>query len=443
MSLRRRLLVYLLICAPVVWLLALTASSFRARAEVNELFDTEMIRLARQVQLTLIGVNAEDDQPGVPASPLGGEADLDDLAIAVWDRQGKVVLVDREGAQLPLRPDAVGFVDLTVNAQPWRAYYLQSSDGEWLVAAGQNLYERDELVYDLIGSQLIPWLLMLPILLLAMGWAVREALAPMRAVADELQQRGADDLQPIPVGTAPVELQPMLQAMNELFGRIETTLARERRFTADAAHELRTPLAVLSAQWDRLRGASDAPEREQAMQALRSGIERMARLVDQLLRLSRLEAAQGLAQRQALDWPAVAREALGEVLPLAERRRIQFDCRWPAAPQLPPAWQGDASLMTVLLRNLLDNAARYAPTGSTVTLQFDAERLTVENEGPTLSAAELARLGERFHRPDGQVESGSGLGVSIARRIAELHGLALRYRARPDGTGVVAELSRV
>lgn len=443
MSLRRRLLVYLLICAPVVWLLALTASSFRARAEVNELFDTEMIRLARQVQLTLIGVNADEDRPGVPASPLGGEADLDDLAIAVWDRQGKVVLVDREGAQLPLRPDAVGFVDLTVNAQPWRAYYLQSSDGEWLVAAGQNLYERDELVYDLIGSQLIPWLLMLPILLLAMGWAVREALAPMRAVADELQQRGADDLQPIPVATAPVELQPMLQAMNELFGRIETTLARERRFTADAAHELRTPLAVLSAQWDRLRGAQAEAEREQAMQALRSGIERMARLVDQLLRLSRLEAAQGLAQRQVLDWPAVAREALGEVLPLAERRHIQFDCRWPAAPQLPPAWQGDASLMTVLLRNLLDNAARYAPSGSTVTLQFDAERLTVENAGPALSDAELARLGERFHRPDGQVESGSGLGVSIARRIAELHGLVLRYRARPDGTGVVAELSRV
>ena len=443
MSLRRRLLLYLLICAPLVWLLALTASSFRARAEVNELFDTEMIRLARQVQLTLIGVNADEDRPGVPDSPLGGEADLDDLAIAVWDRQGKVVLVDREGAQLPLRPDAVGFVDLTVNAQPWRAYYLQSSDGEWLVAAGQNLYERDELVYDLIGSQLIPWLLMLPILLLAMGWAVREALAPMRAVADELQQRGADDLQPIPVATAPVELQPMLQAMNELFGRIETTLARERRFTADAAHELRTPLAVLSAQWDRLRGAQAEAEREQAMQALRSGIERMARLVDQLLRLSRLEAAQGLAQRQALDWPAVAREALGEVLPLAERRHIQFDCRWPAAPQLPPAWQGDASLMTVLLRNLLDNAARYAPSGSTVTLQFDAERLTVENAGPALSDAELARLGERFHRPDGQVESGSGLGVSIARRIAELHGLVLRYRARPDGTGVVAELSRV
>ena len=442
MSLRRRLMLYLLVCAPLVWLIAVTASTFRARAEVNELFDTEMIRLARQVQLTLVGVSADSEAPGVPASPLGGEADLDDLAIAVWDRQGEVVLVDREGAQLPLRPDGVGFVDLIVNAQPWRAYYLQSPNGQWVVAAGQNLHERDELVYDLIGSQLIPWLLMLPILLLAMGWAVREALAPMRALTTELQQRGADELQAIPVVSAPVELQPMLLAMNGLFERIETTLARERRFTADAAHELRTPLAVLSAQWDRLHGASAAAEREQAMAALRAGIERMSRLVDQLLRLSRLEAASGLPQTAPLDWPELARQAMSEVLPLAERRQIQLDCLWPQAPQTAPAWSGDAHLMTVLLRNLLDNAARYAPQGSTVTLRFGPDRLTVENEGPALAPEVVAQLGERFHRPEGQIESGSGLGVSIARRIAALHGLALTYHARADGTGVVAELVR-
>ena len=440
MSLRRRLLLYMLICAPVVWLLAITASTISARTEVNELFDTEMIRLARQVQLTLIGVNADEEGPDITASPLGGEADLDTVALAVWNRQGQVVLVDREGAQLPLRPEGVGFVDLTVNAQPWRAYYLQAPDGEWLVAAGQNLHERDELVRNLIGSQLLPWLLMLPVLLLAMGWAVREALAPMRVVAQELQQRHADDLRAIPVATAPVELQPLLQAMNGLFGRITETLARERRFTADAAHELRTPLAVLSAQWDRLHGAQGENERSQAMEALRAGIERMGRLVDQLLRLSRLEAAEGLPQRTALDWPALARQAMSEVLPLAERRRIQLECLWPEAPQTPPAWLGDAHLMTVLLRNLLDNAARYAPPDSTVTLRFGADVLSVENGGASLAPEALARLGERFHRPEGQAESGSGLGVSIARRIAELHGLALGYRAGAEGRGVVAEL---
>jgi two-component system sensor histidine kinase QseC len=131
---------------------------------------------------------------------------------------------------------------------------------------------------------------------------------------------------------------------------------------------------------------------------------------------------------------------MSEVLPLVERRQIQLDCLWPEAPQTPPAWQGDEHLMTVLLRNLLDNAARYAPQGSTVTLRFGSERLAVENGGAPLAPEALARLGERFHRSEGQAETGSGLGVSIAQRIAELHGLALRYRALDDGSGVVAEL---
>jgi two-component system sensor histidine kinase QseC len=178
------------------------------------------------------------------------------------------------------------------------------------------------------------------------------------------------------------------------------------------------------------------------MHALRAGIDRMARLVDQLLRLSRLEAAQGLPQTSELDWPEIARQAMSEVLPLAERRQIQLDCLWPEPPQEPPNWLGDPHLMTVLLRNLLDNATRYAPEGSTVSLGFEADRLRVDNAGPALSDELLARLGERFHRPEGQAESGSGLGVSISRRIAELHGLSLSYGPRADGTGVEVVLAR-
>lgn len=445
MSLRRRLLLYLLICAPVVWLLALAGSFLQARTEVNELFDTEMIRLTRQVQLTLMRVGdggVTQGETDMPDPAMRGQADLDSLAIVVWGRDGQVVLADREGAQLPLRPDGAGFVDLKIQQESWRVYYLQSADGRWLVAAGQNLYERDELVYGLIGSQLLPWLVMLPILLVAMGWAVREALAPMHALTDELARRGADELQALPAQSAPVELRPLLEAMNGLFDRITATLARERRFTADAAHELRTPLAVLSAQWDRLHGAREDTERGQAMRALRAGIDRMARLVDQLLRLSRLEAAQGLPQTSELDWPEIARQAMSEVLPLAERRQIQLDCLWPEPPQEPPNWLGDPHLMALLLRNLLDNATRYAPEGSTVSLGFEVDRLRVDNAGPALSDELLARLGERFHRPEGQAESGSGLGVSIARRIAELHGLALSYGARADGTGVEVVLAR-
>lgn len=439
MSLQRRLLMYLLICAPLVWVGAAWVSSTRARTEVNELFDTEMIRLTLQVQATLMGLDRA--KGGASAPSVSQEADLEDLAIAVWDHQGKVLLTDREGTQLPLLTDAVGFVELSLQHEPWRVYYLQAPNHEWLVAAGQKIGERDELVWGLVESQLLPWLLTLPVLLLAMAWAVRRALNPMRALTQELQERSADDLQAIPSQEAPAEIQPLLLAMNGLFGRIDATLARERRFTADAAHELRTPLAVLSAQWEVLQGARTESERVQAAGKLSAGMLRMTRLVDQLLRLSRLEATVGLTRTEPLDWQHLAEQAMSDSLALAERRQIELACDWPPEPQSPPDWRGDGDLLAVLLRNLLDNAVRYAPEGSTVTLRLAPSSVQVENVGEPLPAEQLQRLGERFYRPEGQAEPGSGLGVSIAQRIAALHGLVLSYHPRADGCGVVAELT--
>jgi two-component system sensor histidine kinase QseC len=438
MSLQRRLLLYLLICAPLVWAAALLVSAQRARHEVNELFDTEIIRLARQVQAMLVG-NATPGRT-LPAAPSGGEADLDDLAIAVWNAEGQLLLVDREGVQLPRRADASGFVDMQLEGEPWRVYYLQAPNTEWLVASGQRGSERDELVWSLVGSQLLPWLLVLPVLLLAMAWAVRRALEPVHVLTGELKGRSADDLRPVPVTHAPQELQPMLAAMNGLFARIESTLERERRFTADAAHELRTPLAVLRAQWDVLRRATGDDERRRAEGQLSAGMDRMDRLVTQMLALSRLESTDRLQQARPLVWAPLVEQALSDVLPLAERRRIELDCEWPAAGTPPMPLQGDPDLMAVLLRNLLDNAVRYAPEASTVQLRFGADRLAVENDGPALPTEVLAQMGERFHRADGQAESGSGLGVSIVQRVAALHGLSLRYRARDDRQGVVAEI---
>jgi len=420
MSLQRRLLLYLLICAPVVWGVALLVSAQRARHEVNELFDTQIIRLALQVQSTLAAAAAPGQM--LPTPPSAGEADLRDLAIAVWNRQGQLLLVDREGVQLPRRADASGFVDMQLGGEPWRVYYLQSPSGESLVAAGQRGDERDELVRDLVVGQLVPWLLVLPVLLLAMAWAVKRALQPVRALTRELQGRSADDLRPVPVNHAPHELQPMLQAMNGLFSRIESTLERERRFTADAAHELRTPLAVLRAQWDVLKRSSGEAERAQAAARLDAGMDRVDRLVTQMLALSRLEATERLPQAAALQWEPIVEQAVSDVLPLAERRRIELDCEWPAAGTLALPLRGDAALMSVLLR-------------------FGASTLQVENDGPPLPHEMLVHLGERFRRVDGQHESGSGLGVSIAQRIAALHGLRLHYHAGAEGRGVVAELA--
>ena len=439
MSLQRRLLILLLVCAPVVWGVALLVSASRARHEVNELYDSELIRLARQLQSTLPRAEPEGHAASGPVAA-GGAADLRDLAVAVWNEDGELLLADREGVQLPRLADAVGFVDVRLGKDAWRVYYLQSAQGTSLVAAGQRAYERDELVTDLVFSQLLPWLLVLPVLVLVMAWAVRRALAPVRALTADLQQRGAGDLQNAPTAHVPTELGPLLAAMNGLFARIEVTMARERRFTADAAHELRTPLAVLRAQWEVLSRTRDDGERAQASARLGSGLDRMDRMVEQLLTLSKVDAAEQLPRGEPVAWAPIVEQVMNDVLPLAERRRIELACEWPTegTPVFPVC--GDPDLLTLLLRNLVDNAVRYAPEGSETTVRFGADRLIVENAGPPLGAEAISRLGERFHREAGQAESGSGLGISIAQRVAALHRLVLRYRPGKDGSGVVAEL---
>jgi len=443
MSLQRRLMFYLLACAPLVWAAALAITVQRARHEINELYDTEIIRLARQVQATL------PDTPLAGTNPLrrllprkgdagAGEADLRDLAVAVWDSSGRLTLADREGIELIRRPDASGFLDEPIAGQPWRIYYLQSTSGDWLVAAGQKSRERDDLVYALTLSQLVPWLVVLPILLAVMAWAVRRALSPLYDLTGELALRKADELAPLSAASAPVELRPLVGAMNGLFARVEALLLRERRFTADAAHELRTPLAVLRAQWDVVRRSRSSAEREDAEARFSAGLERMDRLVTQMLLLSKVDSVQALPRPALVDWTPVVEEAVNDCLALAERRGIVLACDWPEDGRAPLPLVGDAGLLAVLLRNLLDNAARYAPAGSEVVLRICHDRIEVDNDGPALSEAKIAAMGRRFARTDGQVESGSGLGVSIVQRIAELHGLGLSYASRPGGAGVRA-----
>lgn len=170
------------------------------------------------------------------------------------------------------------------------------------------------------------------------------------------------------------------------------------------------------------------------------GLERMTRLVTQMLALARADSAAIPSGTARVHWPAIVAEAMSDCLPLAERRHVELACDWPPAgrPALP--LRGDEQALTVLLRNLIDNAIRYGPEGSTVTVVFDADRLTVENLGAPLTASQLQRMGERFHRDGGQAEAGNGLGVSIVQRIAAMHGLSLRYGAMANGQGVRATL---
>ena len=472
MTLQRRLLLLLLLSAPLVWGAGLLFGLNRARFEINELFDTQQIRLARQVLSTLpsAALNGAAAATPAPTSPGSlGDSELDGLSIAVWDKSDQLLLVDREGVLLPVRPGAQGFIDLTLHGEAWRVYYVPSAGGEWKIAVGQKQEERDELVWNLLAGQLVPWVLTLPVLLLVMAGAVRQALKPVRALTAQIESRPANELQPLAApGTLPTDLAPLLQAMNAMLARIADSQERERRFIADAAHELRTPLAALQAQWDAQRlqaSASDAQrlltnatdaQRLQAPASAASpphdkialGFARMGRLVAQLLSLSRLEHAQPALQAHSpVDWHALVERLFSELLPLADRVGVELECVWPVNGATPLPLHGDTELVASMLRNLLDNALRHSARGQTVSLRLLHDRIEVIDDGPGVDEQHLARLGDRFFRPAGQETTGSGLGLSIVTRIAGLIGLQVSWANRggepPQRRGFVVRLSRV
>jgi two-component system sensor histidine kinase QseC len=290
---------------------------------------------------------------------------------------------------------------------------------------------------------LLPLAALIPFLGVLIWYAVGRGLRPLETMSRAVAKRQPDAMAPLAEGGLPEELRPLAGSLNALLVRLDDALNAQRRFTADAAHELRSPLSVLRAQWEVLNRSREEGERARASAKLGAGLERMDRMVEQLLALSRVDAAERPAQGEPVEWKQVVERVASDLLPLAERRRVELACDWPAEGAPAFALRGDADLLTLLLRNLVDNAVRYAPEGSEATLRFSADGLDVENAGPPLPAETLAHLGERFHRAAGQAESGSGLGISIAQRIAALHGLELRYRARADGSGVVAELRRL
>jgi len=447
-TLRRRLMRLVLLATPALWGLSMLLSFLIAHQEIDELFDAELVRVAQQMAGALPDEGAA---AGVAASvPLAsrrpathdGGSEVKDLLVVVWDRTGNRLPVAGRGASLlPHRPGLRGFVDLELRRRDWRAFYLPT-EGQGQVAVAQRVDERRELVRNLAIGPLVPWLLALPLLLLALALGLERVLRPLRRLSAELDGRAADDLRPLDARGLPADLCPLVAATNSQFARVATLLERERRFTSDAAHELRTPLAVLQAQWDAALLDADGAPLPEPLRKLGEGLARMSRLVTQLLLLSRVEHRESAAPRRPVDWSALVAEAFTDALPLAERRGVELACedRVPGGERFP--LRGDAPLLAALLRNLLDNALRHSPRGGQVTLRFGADRLEVLDDGPGVAPEQLGRLGDRFYRPPGETEPGSGLGLSIVRRIADWHGLAVDWGPREDAPGFRVGLRR-
>lgn len=426
MSLRLRLIISFLIVSTCVWTAAAIISWQESRDQMDEFFDTYQLLLARQLS-TADWTNLTADMQKKSNRLIenvddDGEEEDEALGFAVFNRRGEMIFNDDEnGRDFIYTPEASGFVNQKIGRKKdmWRIFWLTSADKNFTIAVGQELEFRDDAALELVEETLLPWLVGLSVLLLAVIWMVSRELRPLRRIADELSERDSDNLHPLSLSGQASEILPLIKAINTQFSRIEQMLQRERGFISDSAHELRSPLTALKVQLEVAQLADDdAAARHQALQKLNQGIDRSTRLVEQLLALSRLDSAAAAANDEPLDWPALVNAAVNEQLPAAEEKKINVKTSTDGSA---PTTCGQPLLWALLLRNLLDNAVRYSPEEAQISIELKDETLSVTNSNTVVAAEYLPRLKERFFRPAGQKSTGSGLGLSIVERIAELH----------------------
>ena len=443
-SIRRRLALALGSGLLALWLAAATFGSLAALHEINETADSQMAQLAQtlmQVSNGRFSAASGDALDKLPEDK-EGEADSDDHGFAVWDARGRLLTADEAGQDIPFQT-APGFYNSGRfwEEGTWRYLYLHDEERGRTVAVSQSLQERMMILAGSVGIQLALSLLALPLLLLLLHFGIKRGLAPLNALCADLRNRHAGSLEAVSENV-PSETLGLVQSLNGLLARVSDSMARERRFTADAAHELRSPLAALKVQAEVLAMSRNEDEQHHHLQAIHESINRAQRLTDQLLLLARIDPLAEVPDAEAVNWESVSRQALQSVsLPAREKHiRLQLNCPCGLQDALP--LHGNAVLLELMLRNLLDNAVRYSPEHSRVSLTLTENSISVCDEGSGIAPAHLPRVLERFYRPAGQTQQGSGLGLSIVERTARLHGLKLHLENRPEG-GLAVRLSRV
>ncbi|MGV7209112.1 ATP-binding protein [Oxalobacteraceae bacterium A2-2] len=422
-SLRGRLLWFLL-AAITMAALAQAAIAYRtALVDANDIFDYHM----QQMAMSLRSSAPSSSKAADPDSDSGN----DDMVVQVWTADGVQVFRSLSRAALPQRA-VLGFSNVQVKNTTYRIFSVQTANSTVQVA--QDMAVRQRMAGNLALRTVGPIAVMAPVLMLVVWWVVSGSLAPVSRVRRQVAARQADDLSPVSENDLPDEVRPLVHELNLLFGRVRTAFDAQQHFVADAAHELRTPLAALKLQVLSLERAQDEAARKVAVGRVTAGIERATRLVEQLLVLARQEGSAADFKTEPVNLTELAKRTLGDLSGLAQARQIDLGLEH--ADEVYVAGQPDALL--ILLRNLVDNAIKYTPSGGTVDLEVRREApaagtggglgkvlLVVADSGPGIPPEERERVFSRFYRVPGSQASGSGLGLNIIQSIAERHGAKL------------------
>ncbi|HDX8369129.1 TPA: sensor histidine kinase N-terminal domain-containing protein [Aeromonas dhakensis] len=364
-------------------------------------------------------------------TPFGHEFERN-LYFQLLSEQGGILLRSPSAPSQPLGALAPGFNSITKDNHEWRTFILYNQDAQtWLIVAERD-DERSELASKMATLTMLPLLITLPFLLGLLWWLISRGLAPLRQLAQAIGERHPANLSPLNLKIRAQELTPLTNEINRLMHALADTIEREKQFTNEAAHELRTPLAVLRIHSENALAAEDAESRQHSLQKMLLALDRSDRLLRQLLTQARIDNQQGL-ELSELNLNQLLQGTLATLAPIALKKDQQLSLE--GTEQLTV--MGQATLLELMFSNLIDNALRYTQAQGEIVVEACQEghrvRVDIRDNGPGIPTAALSRLCERFFRVNPQQGDGVGLGMAIVSRIAQLHGADLDIHNRPEG----------
>ncbi|WP_292933099.1 ATP-binding protein [Noviherbaspirillum sp.] len=443
-SMRRRLLVLLLGSLLLVWGGMMGYGYVTLSDEVDELADTRMEQSARTLLLldlkrlrALADGNNDAHHNSRKEHRDDDHSDDDErgpVDFQVWDSDGTLLLHVPGAPDAAFNPDK-GHHTVMLDGELWHTFSLRDDRRGYQVRVFEKDAMRSHLVNKL-GLRMAQLLLIaLPVLALLIWISTGRGLTPLTTISRAIGSRSADNLQPLDLASVPAEVQPLVDSLNKLLERLSESIDRERSFTADAAHELRTPLAAIKVQAEVALAAGDEDQRRHAIQQVIAGVHRTTYLAQQLLLLARLDHVDA-AQLQAVDLGRLATDSAARYADAAEGKGIELE----VDAQDACSMRGDPVALSVLVDNLLDNAIKYGRDGGHAVLKVWREAgllmLRVQDDGPGVAESERARLTDRFFRVAGSGVTGSGLGLSIVDRIARRHSGRVSICDGLDGKGL-------
>lgn len=355
----------------------------------------------------------------------------------IWGKDGRLIMHSQDTLNLSLKDAPAGFSDKTLNNDEWRiyVYYDPRSHDKIIVAELYNL--RRELADDIARSNANILLITYPLFGILVWLIVSFALRSITRVTSEISNRASTYLEPVETTEIPVEIKPLVEELNELFIRLKLAFERNKRFAADAAHELRTPLAALKTHVQVALNSDNDTDREKALQKVIESVDRSSHVVAQLLTLSRLGEEEALTDVKPFDLHRLATEIMAYLAPHAIEKNIELEL---SPPPREPIIMGNDTAIGILIRNVVDNAIRYTPPNGEVKVAvIDTGThiiFRVIDTGSGIPPELRERVFERFYRILGTKASGSGLGLAIVSQIAALHHADLRLETPPNGAGL-------